>query len=151
VWFQKMGHHRTGVCSYVFPLFGSSQIAGMAVAAALPFGRTGHQTSHPDSYRAPATDTDILKTTITETFKLLMFDLYRMHPVASLQTILLPLFRLTQHRECITFKLFYFIKFTTCFDHFIWSSSGEYKMYNKCSLELQTILRQIWSHIYNDL
>jgi hypothetical protein len=36
----------------------------------------------------------------------------------------------TQHIERITFNLFYFVKITTRFDHFIWSSSGEYKMYN---------------------
>jgi hypothetical protein len=51
----------------------------------------------------------------------------------------------------IHFILFYFIKITTCFDHFIRSSSGEYKMCNKCSLELQTTLRHIWANIYNDL
>jgi hypothetical protein len=65
--------------------------------------------------------------------------------------LLLALYRLTQHRECITLNLFYFVKITICFDHFIWSSSGEYKMYNKCSLELQTTVRQIWAHIYNDV
>jgi hypothetical protein len=69
----------------------------------------------------------------------------------NLHTILLPVYRLRQHRECITFNLFYFVEITTCFDHFIWSSSGVYKMYSKCSLELQTALHQICAHIYNDV
>jgi hypothetical protein len=47
----------------------------------------------------------------------------------------------TQRMYNIQFILFYFIKIK-CFDHFIRSSPGEYKMYKKCSLELQTTLRQ---------
>jgi hypothetical protein len=57
----------------------------------------------------------------------------------------------TQRMYSIQFILFHFIKITTCFDHFIWSSSDVYKMYNKRSLELLTTLRQIWAHIYNDV
>jgi hypothetical protein len=74
-------------------------------------------------------------------------NLYRVLPVAYLQSILLCLHRLTQLKECVTFNLIYW------YHNMFWPFSVIIRwiqLFTKCFFELQTILLLIWAHIYNN-